>query len=74
MVYIKKWLAKDLVEECHLPWQSPGKKLTPGRIAQSILPLLIEIGTPAALPKTRGKSILLGKRSEKKASNKISNS
>ena len=50
------WLAKGLVEECHLPWQSQGKKLTPGRVAQSILPLLIEIGTPTTLPKTRGKS------------------
>lgn len=27
------WLAKDLVEEHHLPWQSPQKKLTPGRVA-----------------------------------------
>ena len=30
------WLAKDLIEECHLPWQSQAKKLTPGRVAQSI--------------------------------------
>ncbi len=50
------WLAKDLVEESHLPWQSSLKNLTPGRVAQSILPLLIEIGTPASSPKTRGKS------------------
>ena len=50
------WLAKDLVEECHLPWQSPMKNLTPGRVAQSILTLLIKIGTPTTLPKTRGKS------------------
>lgn len=50
------WLAKDLVEECHLPWQSQGKNLTPGRVAQSIFPLLIEIGTPTTSPKPRGKS------------------
>ena len=50
------WLAKNLVEQCHLPWQSQVKNLTPGRVAQSILPLLIEIGTPASSPKTRGKS------------------
>ena len=50
------WLAKDLVEEHHLPWQSQEKNLTPGRVAQSILPLLIEIDTPATFPKTRGKS------------------
>ena len=49
------WLAKGLVEEYHLPWQSPQKKLTPGRVAQSILALLIEMGSPATSPKTRGK-------------------
>lgn len=50
------WLAKGLVEEHHLPWQSPQKKITPGRVAQSILALLIEMGSPATSPKTRGKS------------------
>jgi hypothetical protein len=50
------WLAKDLVEEYRLPWQSQKKNLTPGRVAQSILPLLIEMATPATSPKTRGKS------------------
>ncbi|MGD1922452.1 MAG: hypothetical protein ACFCAD_28305 [Pleurocapsa sp.] len=50
------WLAKDLVEDCHLPWQSQEQYLCPGRVAQSILPLLIEIDTPTAFPKTRGKS------------------
>ena len=55
-------LAKDLVEEDHLPWQSSQKKLTTcglslcGRVAQSIFALLIEIGTPTTPPKTRGKS------------------
>lgn len=50
------WLAKDLVEDYHLPWQSPQKRLTPGRVAQSVLPLLIEMKTPATSPKPRGKS------------------
>ena len=50
------WLAKDLVQDHHLPWQSPQKLLTPGRIAQSLFSLLIEIGTPASFPKVRGKS------------------
>ena len=50
------WMAKDLVEDNHLPWQSSSQNLTPGRVAQSILPLLIEMGTPATSPKTRGKS------------------
>ncbi|MEN0051580.1 MAG: NF041680 family putative transposase [Bacteroidota bacterium] len=50
------WLAKDLVEDYHLPWQSAQRNLTPGRVAQSIFSLLIEIDTPATSPKTRGKS------------------
>ena len=53
------WLAKDLVEDRHLPWQSSQKNLTPGRVAQSIFSLLIEIDTPTTSPKTHGKSILL---------------
>jgi hypothetical protein len=50
------WLAKDLVVENRLPWQSATIDLTPGRVAQSMLELLIEIGTPAQPPKPRGKS------------------
>ena len=51
------WLGKDLVEENHLPWQKPQENLTPQRVAQSMFSLLIEIGSPTRLPKTRGKSI-----------------
>ncbi|MDJ0632819.1 MAG: NF041680 family putative transposase [Xenococcaceae cyanobacterium MO_188.B29] len=50
------WLAKDLVEEHHLPWATSQKNLTPGRVAQSLFSLLVAIGTPASSPKTRGKS------------------
>jgi hypothetical protein len=50
------WLAKDLVQEDHLPWQSKLENLTPGRTAQSVFKLLVEIGFPTTLPKTRGKS------------------
>ena len=50
------WLASDLVQENYLPWQSQKKNLTLGRVAQSIFSLLVEIGTPATSPKTRGKS------------------
>jgi hypothetical protein len=50
------WLAKDLVAECHLPWQSSQNNLTPGRVAQSMFSLLVEIDTPAISPKPRGKS------------------
>ena len=44
------WLAKDVVREIHLPWQKSLPELTPGRVAQSMLPLLIKIGTPAVAP------------------------
>ena len=50
------WLAKNLVTEHHLPWQSPIKNLTPGRVAQSLFSLLVEIGSPTTSPKTRGKA------------------
>lgn len=50
------WLAKNLVKDKHLPWQKPQTLLTPGRVAQSMLGLIAEIGTPAISPKLRGKS------------------
>jgi hypothetical protein len=52
------WLAREIIEDNPLPWQKPlpGSKLTPGRVAQSFLGLLVEIGTPAKPPKPRGKS------------------
>jgi hypothetical protein len=50
------WLARDLVTDHHLPWQSPQDNLTPGRVAQSMFSLLVEIGSPTTLPKPRGKS------------------
>jgi DDE superfamily endonuclease len=50
------WIAKDLVEEHHLPWQSCQRNLTPGRVAQSLFSLLVEIGSPSSPPKPRGKS------------------
>ena len=52
------WLAKDIIKDYHLPWQKPQTQdnLTPGRVAQSMLSLLMEIGTPAISPKPRGKS------------------
>jgi hypothetical protein len=50
------WLAQDLVTEFRLPWQSASLKLSPGRVAQSMFSLLLAIGTPARMPKSRGKS------------------
>ena len=50
------WLARDLVVENVLPWQSATTNLTPGPVAQSMLSVLVDIGTPAKMPKQRGKS------------------
>ena len=50
------WLAKYLVREIRLPWQKSRPELTPGRVVQSMLPLLIKIGSPAVAPKRRGNS------------------
>jgi hypothetical protein len=50
------WLAKDLVIENRLPWQSATIDLTPGRVAQSMFSVLVDIGTPTKIPKPRGKS------------------
>ncbi len=46
------WLARDLVIENRLPWQSATINLTPGRVAQSMFSLLVDIGTPAKIPGT----------------------
>ena len=50
------WLARDLVVENRLPWQSGTIDLTPGLVAQSMLSVLVDIGTPTKMPKHRGKS------------------
>jgi hypothetical protein len=39
------WLAKDLVTQYRLPWQSATVKLSPGRVAQSMLPLSLLLST-----------------------------
>jgi hypothetical protein len=50
------WLAREIVQDCPLPWQKPMSQLSPGRIANSFAPLLARIGSPAPHPKPRGKS------------------
>lgn len=50
------WLARDIVTDNPLPWQKSLDKLTPGRVAQAMGGVLAAIGTPATLPKPRGKS------------------
>ena len=50
------WLARGRVNDSPLPWQKTHPRLTPGRVADSFATLLPELGTPAQLPKPRGKS------------------
>jgi hypothetical protein len=52
------WLGREIVTDSPLPWQKPlaAESLTPGRVAQAFSIILAVIGTPARLPKPRGKS------------------
>ena len=54
--FFSRPLSKDLVEEYHLPWQKPQKNLTPYRVAQSMILLLVQMSSPTRQAKTRGKS------------------
>lgn len=60
------WLGREIIEDNPLPWQKPlpVEKITPGRVAQGFLGLLVEIGTPAKPPKTLLKVPRLGEGSE----------
>ena len=50
------WLARADCCDAPLPWQSPQRTLSPGRVAQAFPSIIAAIGTPAKAPKTRGKS------------------
>jgi hypothetical protein len=50
------WLARDVVVDSPLPWQKTMTRLTPGRVANSFATVLCRIGSPASVPKPRGKS------------------
>ena len=50
------WLAHELVEDTPLPWQKPQTQLSPGRVCQGMQNILVAIGTPTRVCKSRGKS------------------
>ncbi len=50
------WFARPLGIDKPLPWQKKQKELTPGRVCQGMNDIFAQIGTPARLPKPRGKS------------------
>ena len=51
-------LARTLVEDSRLPWQSPQRpgRFTPARVQQAFPRLLLRLGTPAIPPKPSGRS------------------
>ncbi len=50
------YLAREVVSDLALPWQKPQARLTPSRVCRGLGGLLALIGTPAKVPKPRGKS------------------
>lgn len=50
------WLARSIVADSPLPWQKPQTRLSPGRVCQGMQNILVAIGTPAQVCKSRGKS------------------
>jgi hypothetical protein len=59
LVTVAQWqlyLARECVPDNPLPWQPPQEELTPRRVQQGLWELFLQVGTPAAAPKTRGNS------------------
>jgi len=61
MVTWELWLGRGVVSDRPLPWQKPQRvstltTLTPGRVAAGMGGVIARIGTPASVPKVRGKS------------------
>jgi hypothetical protein len=50
------WLARETVQDSPLPWQKPQTQLTPGRVCQGLQNILVAVGTPTRVCKSRGKS------------------
>jgi hypothetical protein len=50
------WLARAVAADKPLPWQKVQTQLTPGRVRQGMGGILAQIGTPAGVPKPRGKA------------------
>jgi len=48
------WLARQWVQDRPLPWQKLQPKLSPGRVCQSMQNILVAIGTPTRVCKSRG--------------------
>lgn len=57
-VFWQLWLARALIVDRRLPWERPlpTERLSPGRVRRAFAGLLVELGTPARMPKPRGKA------------------
>jgi len=59
LAYWQLWLARDIIVDQPRDWEkaaSSPAQLTPGRVKRALGGLMTAIGTPAQLPKPRGKS------------------
>jgi hypothetical protein len=56
--YTQLRLARSIVADLRLPWEKPlsQKRLTPTRVLRAFCNLLLDLGTPASVPKPRGRS------------------
>jgi len=52
------WLARPVVADARLPWERPlpPERLSPGRVRRAFPGLFARLGSPARVPKPRGKS------------------
>jgi hypothetical protein len=52
------WLARPLASEVRLPWEQPRADglITPGQVHRRFTGILVRLGTPARVPRSRGKS------------------
>ena len=60
LAYLQLWVAKDLASHLPRPWErylpSMDKQLTPAMVLRDMSRIIRQIGTPAPVPKPRGKS------------------
>ncbi|MGH2412089.1 MAG: transposase [Chloroflexota bacterium] len=49
-------LARDLVRAQRLPWEATTRPLTPRQVRRALGRIIVQVGTPAAAPRPRGKS------------------
>lgn len=50
------WLARQVIQDHPLPWQKSQTELSPGRACQGMQNILVAIGTPTQVCKSRGKA------------------